>query len=173
MKKRAKTHFLERVWEFKNAERGVIFVSTKSTTYDQTVDPTDRLSVGGNRSGDPVRLFFLFSANLSTIYGVSSIQFCGSYARAVTGPPERWRNLPYEDLPWQSVYYYFHRWKTDGTFEELNIALNKLDRLQANREALPSVVCVDSQSVKLAPMIWEEPGLDVHKRVNAGPPVRA
>lgn len=28
------------------------------------------------------------------------------------------------------------------------------------------MVCVDSQSVKLAPMIWEERGLDVHKRVN-------
>lgn len=28
------------------------------------------------------------------------------------------------------------------------------------------MVCVDSPSVKLAPMIWEEHGLDVHKRVN-------
>ena len=78
----------------------------------------------------------------------------------------QWRNLPYEDLPWQSVYYYFQRWKADGTFELVNMALNKVDRLQAHREVFPSVVCVDSQSVKLAPMIWEERGLDVHKRVN-------
>lgn len=78
----------------------------------------------------------------------------------------QWRNLPYEDLPWQSVYYYFHRWKMDGTFEKLNATLNQRDRLQTQREALPSVVCVDSQSVKLSPMIWEERGLDVHKRVN-------
>ena len=41
-----------------------------------------------------------------------------------------------------------------------------MDRLQANRETFPSAVCIDSQSVKLSPMIWEERGPDVHKRVN-------
>ena len=78
----------------------------------------------------------------------------------------QWRNLPYEDLPWQSVYYYFHRWKTDDTFEELNTALNKLDRLQTNKEPFSSAVCIDSQSIKLTPMIWEERGIDAYKRVN-------
>ena len=78
----------------------------------------------------------------------------------------QWRNLPFEDLPWQSVCYYFHRWKQDGTIEALNTALNQLDRLQTGREALPSMLCIDSQSVKLTPMSGESRGLDVHKRVN-------
>lgn len=78
----------------------------------------------------------------------------------------QWRNLPFEGLPWQSVCYYFHRWKQDGTIERLNAALNELDRLRDGRAALPSVLCIDTQSVKLAPMSGEHRGLDAHKRVN-------
>ena len=78
----------------------------------------------------------------------------------------QWRNLPDCWPPWQAVYYYFNTWKLDGTFERLNAALNEVDRQMAGREAMPSAVCVDSQSVKLAPMIWEDRGLDAHKRVN-------
>jgi hypothetical protein len=66
----------------------------------------------------------------------------------------------------------FSRWKTDGTLERINRELNCLDRKQENREAYPSVFCIDSQSVKLAPMICEYRGLDAHKKINAGPPVR-
>lgn len=78
----------------------------------------------------------------------------------------QWRNLPFDDLPWQSVYYYFNQWKYKGTFERINAALNQLDRQRVGKESLPSAVCIDSQSVKLAPMIWEERGLDAHKRIN-------
>jgi transposase len=89
----------------------------------------------------------------------------------------QWRNLPAEYPHWQAVYYYFSRWKTDGTLERINRELNQLDRKQQKREAYPSVFCIDSQSrsagaVKLAPMICEYRGLDAHKKVNAGPPVR-
>ena len=85
----------------------------------------------------------------------------------------QWRNLPEEWPDWQAVYYYFNKWKKDGTFENLNIALNKLDRQQVNREADPSVFCIDSQSIKLSPFACEYRGMDAYKRVNAGPPVRA
>ena len=78
----------------------------------------------------------------------------------------QWRNLPDCWPPWQAVYYYFNRWKQEGIFEQINAALNELDRLAQDRQALPSAVCVDSQSVKLAPMILEKRGLDIHKRVN-------
>ncbi|ADB40828.1 transposase IS4 family protein [Spirosoma linguale DSM 74] len=78
----------------------------------------------------------------------------------------QWRNLPNQFPHWQAVYYYFDQWKTDGTLERINRALNQLDRTQEEREALPSVFCVDSQSVKLAPMICEYRGLDSHKKVN-------
>ena len=48
----------------------------------------------------------------------------------------------------------------------LNEALNRADRLVANRAATPSPVCVDSQSVKLAPHIFEYRGTDGSKHVN-------
>lgn len=89
----------------------------------------------------------------------------------------QWRNLPEEWPNWQAVYYYFERWKQDGTFERINVALNQLDRKQEKKEAYPSVLCIDAQSrsagaVKLHPMICEYRGMDTNKRVNAGPPVR-
>lgn len=78
----------------------------------------------------------------------------------------QWRNLPKDWPNWQAVYYYFDQWKHDGTFEQLNAALNQADRKSEGREAYPSVLCIDSQSVKLAPMIFEHRGCDANKRVN-------
>lgn len=78
----------------------------------------------------------------------------------------QWRNLPPYWPHWQAVYYYFDQWKRKGTFEHINAALNQLDRLHKNREAHPSALCIDSQSVKLSPMIDEHRGTDAHKRVN-------
>lgn len=78
----------------------------------------------------------------------------------------QWRNLPEEWPNWQAVYYYFEQWKQDGTFERINSKLNQLDRKRAQKEAYPSVLCIDSQSVKLSPMICEYRGFDANKRVN-------
>ena len=78
----------------------------------------------------------------------------------------QWRNLPDKYPHWQAVYYYFDQWKTDGTLEAMNRALNQGDRKQEEREAFPSVFCVDSQSVKLSPMIFEHRGIDGNKKVN-------
>ena len=96
----------------------------------------------------------------------SSTLFCGSCERAATGPPERWRNLPQGWPHWQAVYYYFDRWKQDGTFEQINSALNQLDRKQVGKNAYPSLLCIDAQSIKLHPMICEHRSLDTNKRVN-------
>lgn len=78
----------------------------------------------------------------------------------------QWRNLPEEWPNWQAVYYYFDQWKQDGTFERINLALNQLDRKRVKKEVYPSVLCADSQSVKLSPMIGEYRGTDANKRVN-------
>ena len=40
----------------------------------------------------------------------------------------QWRNLPDNYPPWETVYYYFRKWKKDGTLECLNSTLNKLER---------------------------------------------
>jgi putative transposase len=59
-----------------------------------------------------------------------------------------WRLLPKEFPGWTTVRYYFDKWTRDGTWERLNAALLALVRQQEGREASPSAVIVDSQSVK-------------------------
>ncbi len=78
----------------------------------------------------------------------------------------QWRNIHPDWLPWQAVYYYFDQWKRAGLFEQINTRLNQLDRQQQGRDLSPSVLCIDSQSVKLLPMSGEYRGMDAHKRVN-------
>lgn len=78
----------------------------------------------------------------------------------------QWRNLPTYFPKWRAVYYYFDRWNKEGTMDALNLALNKMDREREQKEPLPSLLCIDSQSVKLAPMIFEHRGTDGNKKVN-------
>lgn len=78
----------------------------------------------------------------------------------------QWRNLPPNFPHWRAVNYYFERWKVDGTVLRINDYVNELDRIRESREAQPSLLCIDSQSVKLAPMIYEERGIDANKKVN-------
>ena len=78
----------------------------------------------------------------------------------------QWRNLPGGWPHWQAVYYYFVIWKTDNLFERINASLNELDRKRVDRMPTPSLICIDSQSIKLSPMVGEERGLDPNKRVN-------
>jgi transposase len=78
----------------------------------------------------------------------------------------QWRNLPSKWPNWQAVYYYFDKWKTNGLLEKINKALNKLNRKLQGRDEWPSILCIDSQSVKLSPMIYENRGVDANKKVN-------
>ncbi len=78
----------------------------------------------------------------------------------------QWRNIPPNFPHWRAIYYYFEKWNKDGTMDRLNLALNKKDRESVGREALPSVLCIDSQSVKLSPMVFEDRGIDGNKKVN-------
>lgn len=78
----------------------------------------------------------------------------------------QWRNLPKEYPNWRAVNYYFEQWKRDDTFEQINISLNQRDRIREGREAEPSLLCIDSQSIKLSPMLFEGRGLDAGKKVN-------
>lgn len=78
----------------------------------------------------------------------------------------QWRNLDRSYPKWTAVYRYFYIWSNDGTWETINVALNIIERQRQEREPTPSLTCVDSQSVKLAPMIFEDKGLDGNKKVN-------
>nr|WP_279387757.1 transposase [Hymenobacter edaphi] len=78
----------------------------------------------------------------------------------------QWRCLPAAFPPWPAVCYYFRRWQQDGTLQRLNRALNEADRQAQGKAATPVVLCLDSQSIKLAPRIAEHRGTDGGKCVN-------
>ncbi len=61
----------------------------------------------------------------------------------------KWRNLPKEYPAWQTVYGYFNLWVKLGVWEQVNLVLAQQVRQAAGREAQPSLVIVDSQSVRL------------------------
>ncbi|MBE9079455.1 IS5 family transposase [Romeria aff. gracilis LEGE 07310] len=61
----------------------------------------------------------------------------------------KWRNLPKDFPPWQTVYGYFRLWVRRGVWEAVNQALVGQVRLSEGREAEPSLTIIDSQSVKL------------------------
>src|SRR5215216_6346567 len=47
-----------------------------------------------------------------------------------------WWLLPRDFPPWETVYWWFGRWRTDGTFERLNAALRERLRSRLGRAAL-------------------------------------
>jgi putative transposase len=78
----------------------------------------------------------------------------------------QWRNLPDSFPKWQSVYYYFRKWQSNGVLERLNTELNKLERLRVGKSETPSLLSIDSQSVKVAPFINQDKGVDGNKKIN-------
>jgi len=78
----------------------------------------------------------------------------------------QWRNLPAVFPPWQSVYYYFRKWKNDDTLQKLNEGLNRKEGQKQEKEPTPSMLSIDSQSIKAAPFINQERGIDGNKRIN-------
>lgn len=59
-----------------------------------------------------------------------------------------WRHLPHDFPPWQTVYYYFSKWRDDGTAQRIHDALRNQVREAADRDAEPTAGIMDSQSVK-------------------------
>ena len=78
----------------------------------------------------------------------------------------QWRNLESKFPKWQVVYYYFRKWTLDGTIEAMNSELVHLARREAGKEEDASLQIIDSQSIKIAPFISEEVGIDGHKKIN-------
>lgn len=59
-----------------------------------------------------------------------------------------WRMLPHDFPPFQTVKTYFYKLQRDGTWERVNDALRQQVRQQQGREPEPSLLIIDSQSVK-------------------------
>lgn len=60
----------------------------------------------------------------------------------------QWRALPKDLPPRSTVHDWFVRWHCDGVLDRLHFALYLQGRELAGREASPTAVIVDSQSVK-------------------------
>jgi putative transposase len=59
-----------------------------------------------------------------------------------------WRTLPHDLSHWNSLYAYFRRWSEDGTLDRLQEDLRTQVRRQAGKEPTPSVVILDSETIK-------------------------
>lgn len=60
----------------------------------------------------------------------------------------QWRQLPINFPPWKTVYRYFAEWRDNGTIREIQRHTYGLIRIDDLREITPTVICIDSQSVK-------------------------
>lgn len=81
----------------------------------------------------------------------------------------KWRALPADFPPWQTVYGMHARWKQDGVLADVTDLLRAAVRRAAGRHPEPSAAIMDSQSVResaegVVPAATS--GYDGHKKVN-------
>jgi putative transposase len=77
----------------------------------------------------------------------------------------QWRMLPKDFPKWQTVYYYFAKWKKDGTWFRLHETLRTQERIRQGKNKHPTAGAADSQSVKTT-AVPSARGFDAGKKVN-------
>ena len=59
-----------------------------------------------------------------------------------------WRMMPHDLPPWGTAWWYFRKWRKDGTWERVEEALRPMVRESEGRDATPSGAIIASQPVK-------------------------
>ena len=78
----------------------------------------------------------------------------------------QWRNLDSKYPPWQTVFYHFSQFKERGIWENILNNVVENERKRQGKQDTPSLLAIDSQSVKKVQFTHEETGIDGGKNVN-------
>ena len=76
-----------------------------------------------------------------------------------------WRLLPHEYPPYSTVYYYFCKWRNDGSWQRTHDHLVHWVRVVEARHPTPSAAGLDSQTVSTVVMVHEAVGYDGGKHI--------
>jgi putative transposase len=75
-----------------------------------------------------------------------------------------WRLLPREYPPYSTVYYYFLKWRIDGSWKRIHDQLVQWVGVSEDRLPSPSAASLDSQTVATAVMVHQDVGYDAGKK---------
>lgn len=84
----------------------------------------------------------------------------------ITHTGVQWRNLDSKYPPWQTVFYHFGQMKSRGIWEKVPDQLVLFEREKKGRQASPSLLAIDSQSVKKVQFVSGGTGIDGAKSTN-------
>jgi len=73
--------------------------------------------------------------------------------------------LPSNFAPWQSVYYYFSKWKNEGVIEELLSVIHSNVHKQLGKSESLSLGIIDSRSIKTSHHVDSHRGIDGNKKI--------
>jgi len=74
-----------------------------------------------------------------------------------------WRHLPKTYPEWETVYWYYSKWVANGFLRKVHDALVRMVRVFEKRTPTPTVLIIDSQSIKCR--FGSDRGLDAFKKV--------